>query len=129
MKKIIISIFLVLTLSACATFPNPLYTGTSDGRARLASIESSYGIALSVAVAYRQTRLCRKGEVAGYANICAYRSVILELQTADREAQKALTSARVFLRNNPTVDAFQVLSIAQNSVIFFQNVLAAHGIR
>lgn len=129
MKKIIIALFLTLTLTACAVFQNPLYTGTSDGRSRLAAIESSYGIALSVAVAYRNTRLCKKGEVATYINVCAYRAVILELQAADREAQRALVSARAFLRNNPTVDAFQVLSIAQNSVIFFQNVLAAHGIK
>ena len=129
MKKIFIALFFSLALAACATFPNPLYTGGSDGRSRLAAIESSYGIALSVAVAYRRTRLCKKSEVATFTNICASRAVILELQAADREAQRALIAARIFVRNNPTIDAFQVLGIAQNSVLFFQNVLAAHGIR
>lgn len=121
MRKLLI-ITLAFCLTACATFTNPVNT------TRLAQIESAYGIALSGAVAYRNLRLCRRGEVATATNICAYRHVIIKLQQADMIAQSALRDARIFVQDNPTVSAFDVLRVAQNAVSTFQQIMITYGV-
>lgn len=128
MKKIIGILILGLVLTACAFNPlgsvqNPI----NDNR--LAAIESSYGIALSAAVAYRNTRLCKKNEQTTLTNVCAYRSVILKLQAADRTAQAALKNARKFIKDNPRLDAFSVINAAQQAVTVFQTVQSEYGVK
>ena len=126
MKRIIGILILGLALTGCAAFGSIKNPITAD---RLAAIESSYGIALSAAVAYRNTRLCKKNEQATLSNVCAYRSVILKLQAADRVAQRSLIDARKFIRENPTLDAFSVINVAQQAVTTFQTIQAEYGVR
>lgn len=121
MKKIII-LFLALALTACASIRNPITTN------QLAVVESTYGVALSIAVAYHNTRLCKKTETPSLSNICAQRAIILKLQAADRQAQAALVKARLFIRNNPTLDAFAVIQAAQDAVDLFRGIEAQYGI-
>jgi hypothetical protein len=121
MKKILI-IIVALSLSACATIRNPITTN------QLATVESAYGIALSIAVAYRNTRLCKRNEVPTFSNICAQRSVLLKLQVADRNVQIALAKARLFIRDNPTLDAYDLIQGAQIALDAFKAIEQQHGI-
>lgn len=130
MKKLFGILILGLFLSGCATGFNPFGSIQNPiNNNRLAEIESSYGIALSAAVAYRNTRLCKKTEQASISNVCAYRSVILKLQAADRNVQTALMNARKFIRENPTLDAFSVISVAQQALVGFQAIQAEYGVK
>ena len=77
MKKLSIIICFGL-LTACSTIPNPATIN------QLATLESTYGIALSSAVAYRNLRMCKKSENPTPLNICAKRYIIIKLQDADK---------------------------------------------
>jgi ABC-type uncharacterized transport system substrate-binding protein len=122
MKKLLIAALLAVGLAGCATIQNPVNT------TRLATVESTYGVALSIAVAYRNLPLCKTGTTPSLQNICAKRSVIVRLQSADRDAQIALASARSFVKNNPTLSATSVIGIAQNAVAAFQAIEQNEGI-
>lgn len=122
MRKLLALAMLALALSGCATIRNPVNVG------QLAAVESAYGVALSLAVAYRGLPLCRTGTSPGLQNVCAKRSVIVRLQRADRDAQIALASARTFVKANPTIDAASVLAIAQDAVAALQAIEANEGI-
>lgn len=115
MKKLLI-VVLALCLSACASIRNPITTN------QLAVVESAYGVALSIAVAYHNTRLCKKDELPTFSNVCAQRSVIVKLQSADKNVQIALIRARSFIRDNPTLDAFDVIQAAQIAVDAFKAI-------
>src|SRR6266851_4567429 len=103
MKRIIIGLALVTTLAGCATVQNPIT------RAQLSDIEAGYGIALSFAAAYKRLPLCHTGTVASVSSPCAQRSVIVRMQQADRSAHAAMVAARVFIRDNPQLDATSVI--------------------
>jgi hypothetical protein len=109
-------------LSACATYQNPINTS------ELAAVESAYGVALAVAVGYRQLPLCRTGAPTTLTNVCARRSIVVKLQSADRVAQAALIQARSFVKNNPTLDAMTVITVARNAVASFQLVESTNGV-
>ena len=121
--RIIAVVFLGLWLTACAVFQNPVNT------TRLAAVESAYGVALSIAVAYRNTRLCKRGEAPTVTNVCAKRDVIEQLQAADRKVQIALIAARQFVRDNPTLDAFAVIQAAQQAVDIFRAIQIENGVQ
>lgn len=124
MRKLLIAL-VALALAGCATIQNPLNI------TRLAQVESTYGIALSAANAYRtlyQVNRCKKGQLEAYNNVCARRSVVLQLQAADRKAKIALDAARAFVVNNPTVDAGSLIAAAQLAVDAFQKIEADNGV-
>lgn len=112
----------LLLITACARLQNPV---NND---RLAAIESTYGIALSGAVAYRNLRMCKKGEIATLTNICSYRDVIIKMQIADVKAQDAIANAKRYIAEHPFLDAFDILSLAQKAVSEFQGIQTAYGI-
>lgn len=103
MKRFAVPILLALAVAGCASIVNPINT------TRLGQIESSYGVALSVAVAYRD--LCAKRLISPDC-----RTVVPKVQAADRAAQASLATAREFVKNNPTLNAFSVLEAAQAAV-------------
>ncbi len=113
MKRFLVAALIALSLGACATVKNPI---TSS---QLATIESSYGVVLSGAVAYRNRPRCTKMALESVSNICARRSIVLRMQAADRTAQVALGRARAFVTNNPTLDASSLLQAAQDAVSIF----------
>lgn len=126
MRKFVVSICLLLFVSACADigrFSNPINTN------RLAAIEASYGIALSAAVAYRNMRLCRKNETATITNPCAYRYVIVQLQTTNAKIQGALIKARQFVRENQTLGFFTAVSAAQEGLTELEAIIDTYGVR
>jgi ABC-type sugar transport system substrate-binding protein len=121
MKKIIV-LSLGLILSACATYQNPINTS------ELATVESAYGVALAVAVGYSRLPLCKTGTTTSLTNTCARRSIVVKLQAADRTAEIALTQARNFVKNNPTLNAISVITAAKAAVGAFQSVEATNGV-
>ena len=113
MKRFLAIGLIALSLGACATIKNPITNS------QLATIESSYGVVLSGAVAYRNRPRCTKTALESVSNICARRSIVLRMQAADRTAQVALGRARAFVTNNPTLDASSLLQAAQDAVSIF----------
>jgi len=116
MKRFLVIGLLVFSLGACATVKNPI---TSS---QLATIESSYGVVLSGAVAYRNRPRCTKTALESVSNICARRSIVVRMQQADAAAQVALGRARAFVRDNPTLDASSLLQAAQDAVAVFAQI-------
>lgn len=123
MKKLASLLIVGILLSGCSTqfgqrFNQIVTTGVDNpvSQTRLATIESAYGVALSGAVAYRNRPLCKKTALESVSNICARRSIIVRLQSADRQAQVALGKARGFIRDNPTIDAGSLLQAAEDAV-------------
>lgn len=115
--KRILAIVLALGLSACASITNPV------SRTTLVTSESAYGVVLSTAVAYR--KLCADKVIARAT--CA--PVVTKLQDADRKVQIALSNLRMFVKNNPTVDAVSFITAVKAAVDDFQAIAAANGVK
>lgn len=115
--RILTTIALAVSLAGCGTIANPLT------QTRLAQIESSYGIALSAAVAYRDA--CAKKVIVRAK--CA--PVVAEMQQADRTAQGALVAARNFVKNNDTINAMTALTAAGTAVNDFLAVQQKYGVQ
>lgn len=126
MRKIALVIAMALGTSGCALltgFNNPISLNELGG------IESSYGIALSAAVAYRSLPLCKTGTIASATNVCAQRSIIVKLQTADATAEAAIVAANAFVAANPTLDATSVITAAQSALAGLQAIETTYGIK
>lgn len=125
MRKFLILTVVALVAAGCSLLtpkPNPI------GKNELATIEASYGVALSAAVAYRNLRLCKKDEATTVSNVCAKRDVILALQSADRKVMASLQETRAFIKNYPTLDASAYLAAARSALIVFQTIQTQNGI-
>lgn len=116
MKRIIAVVAFSIALSGCASVQNPV-TRTS-----LVTAESGYGVVLSAAVGYR--KLCADKVIARAT--CA--PVVLKLQSADRKVQVALTNLRVFVRDNPTIDAISLVTAVKDAVSDFQAIATENGV-
>lgn len=117
--RIIVAAVLSISLMSCVglqSFTNPV------GRTQLVEIESAYGIALSVAVAYRNACAAKK-----IAATC--RPIVAQLQSADRKAQGAIAALRAFVRANPTVSAASLAAAAWAAVDNFKAVEATYGVQ
>lgn len=127
MRIVFIGLF-SLSLAGCGTtglfssIQNPVNLNS------LSSIESTYGVALSVAVGYRRLPLCTLANPLSVSNVCAKRSVVLQLQSADQKAQIALSAARSFAANNPSLSAASIISTAQTAVSTFLAIESANGV-
>jgi len=117
---------LVETLAAGATLvtvgvANPITTQ------QIYNLEAAYGVALAGAVAYRERPRCTKTALESISNFCARRSIVVKLQAADRKAQFALNRLKIFVADNPTLDASDLFNIATEAVSTFtqlkENVL------
>jgi hypothetical protein len=121
MKKL--AMIFALALGACASIQNPV------SRNQLYGIEASYGLALSGAVAYRSLPLCQRDQSSTIYNVCAQRSVILQLQAADRKAQIAIDQANDFVKEYPTLNAAEAIQIAAKAVTAFSQIETSNNIR
>jgi hypothetical protein len=121
MRRMLLALPLALT-GCLATVQNPI--NYND----MAVVYSAYGTVLAVANAYRSLPLCRTGMPPTMTNICARRSVVVQLQAADRRAVLAINSAQAFINNNPTLGAGTMIAAANSAVITFQQVEALNGI-
>ena len=127
----------VLGLGACTTDQSVLSGGTSltasipnpANKQQLAAAESTYNIAANAALVYRSRPLCKTGTVETLENICARRSVVVKMQTYDRNAYAALKAARTFVRNNPTISAVSIIAAAQRAVSDYQSAAQTNGVQ
>lgn len=122
MKKILI-LFFALSLTACASIPNPFKTNN------LYEIEAAVGVARISVLGYFSLRQCKKSEIVTTTNVCARRSVKVQLQIADRNLQFALIEARQFIKNNPTIDPSEAFKAVRGALSLFQSIALNNGIR
>lgn len=124
MQKLIriVAISLALILAACAGKP-PIAISSAVTLNSLYTVEAGYGVALAAENTYKNLPLCKTGTTPSLTNICAKRSVIVRLQNADKQVVNAITIARDFIKNNPTLDASSYISTAQNALSALQSIL------
>lgn len=115
MKRLILSIVLTLALTACAAIKNPVDTP------KLATVEASYGAALSIAVGYRDA--CAKRLIPPDC-----RPIVKQIQAYGIRAQNAIVYARSFVRKNPTLDATVAIRVAQDAVTALKDYQAKAGV-
>ncbi len=130
MKKLASLFVVALLLSGCATPFGTFVTTTAQvltnggitnpiTTQQIYNLEAAYGIAVSAAVAYRERPRCTKTALESLSNICARRSIVLKLQSADQKAQFALAQLKTFVTNNPTLDASDLFGLANTAVSAF----------
>lgn len=122
MRKLVIALPLLLT-GCFATIQNPI--NNND----MAIVYSAYGTVLAVANAYKSLPLCHTGMPPTVTNICARRSVIVQIQAADRRAIYAINAAQQFINQNPTLSAWTMVSAANSAVAAFQQIETMNGLQ
>lgn len=128
MRKLVAAIAVVsgLALAGCQTVSLPsLNLSAAVSLNTIYGIENAYGIAVNAANAYKALPLCRTSSVPDAANVCARRSVIVNLQAAMRKARLAVNNLVGFQKAYPSVDITNTLSAAQSALIGVQQVLAS----
>jgi uncharacterized lipoprotein YajG len=116
-----------LVLAGCQTTLPSLNLNNAVALNTIYGVENAYGVAVNAASAYKALPLCRTGTVPSASNICAKRSVIVNLQSAMRRAQLAVNNAVAFQKAYPSVDATNVIGAAQTALLNVQQVLASGG--
>lgn len=112
-------------LAGCQTTLPSLNLDTAVTLNTIYGIENAYGVAVNAANAYKALPLCKTGTVPSATNICAKRSVIVNLQAAMRRAQVAVNNAVAFQKTYPTVDVTNVVSAARAALLDVQQILAS----
>jgi hypothetical protein len=88
-------------------------------------LENAYGLAVNAANAYKALPLCKTGTTPSATNICAKRSVIVNLQGAMSRARLAVNNAVAFQKAYPTLDVTNVVAAAQTALSNVQAVLVS----
>lgn len=115
-----------LALGGCQSVGLPsLNLNTAITLNTIYGIENAYGIAVNAANAYKALPLCKTGTVPGATNICAKRSVIVNLQSVMRRARLAVNNAVTFAKAYPAVDITNVIAAARTALIDVQQILAS----
>jgi len=114
-----------LMLAGCQTTPPMLNISNAVALNTVYGIENAYGIAVNAANAYKALPLCRTGTRPSATNICAKRSVIVNLQVAMRRARTAVNNLVAFQRAYPTLDISNFVAAAQTALADVQAVLAS----
>jgi len=136
--KIAAALLGILLLAGCAGNKSVLQGGNSIfteirnpiSTADQAAVEAAYGTVLAAAVNYKRLPLCRPRQAGGgFTTLCSERSILLQLQAADRKAYAAIVSLRNFRRNYPNINAVSALDAARNAVRDFQNVAFLNGVK
>ncbi len=114
-----------LALAGCQSVLPSLNLSTAVTLNTVYGIENAYGVAVNAANAYKALPLCKTGTIPSATNICAKRSVIVNLQSAMRRARVAVNNLVNFQKTYPSVDITNVLSAAQTALIDVQQVLVS----
>ena len=128
MRKLVAATALAsgLVLAGCETVSLPsLNLNTAVTLNTIYGIENAYGVAVNAANAYKALPLCRTGTRPSAANICARRSVIVNLQSAMSRARLAVNNAVAFQKTYPTLDVTNVVAAAQAALNNVQAVLVS----
>ena len=100
-----------------------LNVGSQVNLNTLEGVVSGYGILLNAENTYKALPLCKTGTAPIITNVCAKRSIIVRLQSADRVANVSVNNAISFVRNNPSVNPSNYISAAQSAITALQSVL------
>lgn len=119
MRKIVV-LSIALALGGCAT--SRLTLDTTVSRNALLGVESAYGIALSGERTYK--KLCQTHAVTG-----SCRTIVAQLQAADRTAIQSIHAAVAFVKTYPNVDASNVIGAANTAVYQLQSILTSNGVQ
>jgi len=114
-----------LALAGCQTTLPTLNISNAVALNTVYGIENAYGIAVNAANAYKALPLCKTGTRPSATNICAKRSVIVNLQVAMRRARTAVNNLVAFQRAYPTLDISNFVAAAQTALADVQAVLAS----
>ncbi len=114
MKKIV-AIVLAFSLSACATFQNPV------SQSRVDALNASWGAALALANAYRDSCVQRL-----IPPVC--RTVVVKMQQAAIPVQAAVRKARLFSQN-PTTSTVDLVQAASDAVNDFKVLQMQYGVK
>jgi hypothetical protein len=122
MKKLVIALAFAIGVAGCSSLPT-LNIGNQVNLNTIEGVVSGYGILLNAENTYKALPLCKTGTTPSITNVCAKRSIIVRLQSADKIANTAVNTAVSFVKSNPSVDPSQYLTAAQNALTALQTVL------
>lgn len=116
---------LSLALANCTTVLPSVSISNAVALNTVYGVANTYGIAVNAANAYKALPLCATGTRPSATNICARRSVIVNLQSAMSRARLAVNNAVAFQKAYPTLDVTNVVAAAQAALSDVQAVLAS----
>jgi hypothetical protein len=120
--KIQAMVLLLIALTQCASFHLPsLNLQSTVALNALQAAEGAYGTVLAAENVYKQLPLCHADN--SVPPPCAKRSVIVRLQSADRQALSAVRAAIAFVNKYPTVDATNVIGAVNQALANIQSIL------
>lgn len=94
----------------------------------LAGAEAAVATARTGAIAYLGLPVCRYGTAVTISNVCSKPDVRREIKLYNRKVNVALTNARKFVRQNPTVNAQSVISLVYQAIDDLNAVKARNAI-
>jgi len=123
--QVVAALGLSLMLANCTTVLPSVNISNAVALNTVYGIANAYGIAVNAANAYKALPLCKTGTRPSATNICAKRSVIVNLQGAMSRARLAVNNAVAFQKTYPTLDVTNVVAAAQAALSDVQAVLAS----
>ncbi len=123
--QVVAALALSLALANCTTVLPSVNISNAVASNTVYGVANAYGIAVNAANAYRALPLCATGTSPSATNICARRSVIVDLQSAMSRARLAVNNAAAFQKAYPTLDVTNVVAAAQAALSDVQAVLAS----
>lgn len=123
--RVVAALALSLALANCTTVLPSVNISNAVALNTVYGVANAYGIAVNAANAYRALPLCATGTRPSATNICARRSVIVNLQSAMSRARLAVNNAVAFQKAYPTLDVTNVVAAAQAALSDVQAVLAS----
>lgn len=123
--RVVAALALSLALANCTTVLPSVNISNAVALNTVYGVANAYGIAVNAANAYRALPLCATGTRPSATNICAKRSVIVNLQSAMSRARLAVNNAVAFQKAYPTLDVTNVVAAAQAALSDVQAVLAS----
>lgn len=124
MHRVILGLFLAVTLAGCATIGNPI------GPVDIWRVKNTYAAALELADEYRTYCWARPftvlmaDPIAG--PLCrSRRAVVRKFQDAQFTASAAVITADRFVQDNPTISAASAIGAAWKAVSDFKSAVPA----
>ena len=123
--QLVAALGLSLALANCTAVLPSVNISNAVALNTVYGVANAYGIAVNAANAYKALPLCKTGTRPSATNICAKRSVIVNLQGAMGRARLAVNNAVAFQKTYPTLDVTNVVAAAQSTLSDVQAVLAS----
>lgn len=120
---------LLSLLGGCSVLPA---ITTPINATEVFTLENSYGVAQSVAVAYSALPRCAAGTSASPTNVCAKQAIIASLATDNHKALIALGALEAFVRNPanyPNLSYSALAAAAYSTVSQFSALETQDGVK